>query len=510
MIRRVLLTLVPLGLLLVAGVLLILRGGGSAGKELLLGGPLLDMDPATISQILVTENGRQHRLVRGEGTAWSLRGALHDWVDPRLLAFRLDEMSAALGGAVLAGTEPLDRRYEFNGPQAVRLVILHEDGREIRLSLGAANPVTGFIYASGAGRPGCFTVVRETRDLLAGLPQSVRVQTLLPGFDPDSLEAIELVWGGRPARLQKEAGRWWLEVTGPDDPVVPAMAREYSIHYDDRWRLVDGVPRVLAHGETVALLVYDVSETPARQVVPLDYMAEARATWDLDHIWRSITLAGPGVDPDPATDDPDRLAIAFAAPLDEVSVGALRRGLPILAGKTPLQSLAGTLSPLVDLRALTLQVMDADTVTLAGTDGPLLRAAHDRSLTGRFDGRDEWTALPPLSRLGDEDNAQTTARHFVVELDRLPMVAVLPPTTDREVLRDDERLRLTIVWNDPPHREEYDVGVLAPEHLPTGSPPLADAPVNPGPVGLWRPADGRLLQIPSGLVLTGRNLARRD
>ena len=511
MIRRLLLTLVPLVLILAVGLTLVLRNGdGPDGGERLLGGPLLTLDLVHIQQILVTENGRQHRLVRGEGIPWSLRGALHDWVDPRLLAFRLDDLSRAEGGAVLAGTEPEDRRYEFNGPDAVRLVIRHEDGREVRLALGATNPVTGHVYGSGAGRPGCFPVRKETRDLIEALPQSVRVQTLLPPIDPESLDAIELVWGGRQSRLRQESGRWWLEVAGPDDSLLPALARAYSGQYDDRWRSVDGVLAIQARRETVELLIHDVSATPASQVVPLDYMEEARTAWGLDRTWRRVTFVGPGVDPDPAADDADRMGISFAEPLDATSVGATRRGQPVLGGKTPLQSLELSLSDFVDVRALTLQVMDADTVMLAGVDGPLLRAAHDRTRTGRFDGREEWKALPPLSRLGSEEDAQTTARFFVVELDRLATAAVLPPTSDRRVLQDDERLRLTIVWNDPPHREEYEVGVLAPQWLPAGAPPLVEAPKDPGPVGLWRPADGRLLQIPSGLVITGRNLARRD
>ena len=511
MIRRLLLTLVPLALILAIGLILVIRNGdGPDGGERLLGGPLLTLDLVNIQQILVTENGRQHRLVRGEGMAWSLRGALHDWVDPRLLAFRLDDLSRAEGGAVLAGTEPEDRRYEFNGPEAVRLVIRHEDGREVRLALGATNPVTGHVYGSGAGRPGCFPVRKETRDLIAALPQSVRVQTLLPPIDPQGLDAIELVWGGRQLRLRQESSRWWLEVTGPDDSLLPALARAYGSQYDDRWRTVDGIPGIQARRETVELLIDDVSAAPARQVVPLGHMEEARTAWGLDRIWRRITFVGPGVDPDPEAEDPNRLGISFAEPLDALSIGAMRRGRPVLAGKTPLQSLELPLSELVDVRALTLQVMDADTVVLAGVDGPLLRVAHDRNLTGRFDGRNEWKALPPLSRIGTEQDAQTTAQFFVVELDRLATAAVLPPTGDRRVLQDDERLHLTIVWNEPPHREEYDVGVFAQQWLPAGAPPLVEAPADPGPVGLWRPADGRLLQIPSGMVITGRNLARRD
>lgn len=509
MTRRLLMSATILVLVLGAGLFALLRrDDGPGGGERLLGGLLLDMDPATVSQIIVTEHGRQHRLERGAGTHWSLRGAIHDWVEPQLLAIRLTELAGAQGGAVLAGTVPEDRRYEFNGPDGVRLVVVHEDGREVRLAMGATNPVTGFVYASGGGRPGCFPIMRETRDVIAGLAESVRLLKLLPPVDLADLASIDLAWGDRPLHLWQADGRWWLQVSGPEDPRLPDLARDYHGHYDDRWRREEGRLGYQAHLETVGLLVHDITDNPAAMLVGPDDLAQARAAWGLDRIWRRVDLHGEGIDPDPSADRPDHLSIAFAAPLDPERIPFLRRDLPLLAGTTPRQSLDLPLDAFADRRALTMQVMPADTVLLAGQDGLLLRVAHDRTITGRFDGRHEWVALPPLSRMGSEEDAQTTASHFVVEVDRLATLAVLPPTSDRRVLKDDERLKLTLVWNDPPHREEYEVGVLDPAYLPPGSPTLADAPANPGPVGLWRPADGRLLQVSSNLVLTGRNLAR--
>jgi hypothetical protein len=95
----------------------------------------------------------------------------------------------------------------------------------------------------------------------------------------------------------------------------------------------------------------------------------------------------------------------------------------------------------------------------------------------------------------------------VVELDRLSCLAVFPPVEDPAVLQAQEQLRLTIVWNDPPDRREYRVGVLDEALLPSGA-TVAPSDGDTGPVGLWRASDGRLLQIPGGLVITGRNLAR--
>ena len=84
--RRVLVTVGGLlAVLVVAAVAILGLQGGRDDGERLLGGPLLDFEPTEVTQIIVTEGGRQHRLVRGEGLAWSLRGALHDWVDPLLL-----------------------------------------------------------------------------------------------------------------------------------------------------------------------------------------------------------------------------------------------------------------------------------------------------------------------------------------------------------------------------------------------------------------------------------------
>ena len=507
--RRVLVMVGGLLAVLVVAVVVILGlRGGRDDSERLLGGPLLDFDPTEVTQIIVTEGGRQHRLVRGEGLAWSLRGALHDWVDPLLLAYRMADLAQAQGGAILAGTVPEDRRYEFNGPQAVRLTLRMTDGREIRLAMGAVNPVTGHVYASGAGRPGCFPVLPETRDLVADLGQSVRVKTLLPRLDPDRLEGMDLVWGTRTLRFERAAGHWWLRVESLDDPALPELARNYQRHYDDRRRTDESGLMVQASRAAVLLFIDDVGASPAQQLAPVESIDLARLSWGLETVWRQVILRGTGLDPDPMADDPDLVDIVFGEPLDAKTIGAQRRGLPLLAGATPVLSLERPLHELVDTRALTPRIMDADTVTLAGAGGVLLRAGHDRTVQGRFDGRSEWHAVDQVVSAGDQRDPDDSARFLVVELDRLACLAVLPPTADPAVLEAEEQLRLTIVWNDPPDRREYRIGVLNPARVPGSGAALVPTEDDTGPVGLWRAADGRLLQIPGGLVVTGRNLAR--
>lgn len=501
---RTRLTLVLVILLaVIAGAVVLVQRSRDAGEHV-LGGPLIPLEMAEVNTVLVARDGQQFRFERQRGSAWSLGGALEDWVDPYALGRSLVRLDGAMGGRVLAGTEPEDRRYEFNGPRAVRLTLLTPDGQETRLSLGAANPVTGHVYASGAGRSACFPVESGTRDLVAGLPQNARLMSVLPPVLSADLDRIELTRGGRRDVFRRSGADWWLVVGGPDDPRVPPAVRAYGLHYRDKQRDEGGEHLVLAERRLIAELVATVTRTKVTNLVEPRDAAGFRSAWGLDEPWQGVRLQGPGIDPDPVSATPDELVVEFGTPLDPQTVPALRRGNPLLVAREAVSWLELPPGDLLDVRALEIHPLEADSVVLAGPGGVLARAGRQRDRAVRFDGRLQWDSL--LAVAGDE-GAHASVRSMIVGLERWPVLTTLPPTDDPAVLREDERLVLTVVGTDPSLRHVWHVGWLAVDRVSGGAAALAAEDGVEGPAGLWNPETGRLVQVPSWLMTTGRRLS---
>ena len=205
-----------------------------------LGGPLLTHTPEQIDGLLLTSGGAQYRLDRTGAGVWVLTGAVTDFVEASALEKALKKLASATGGRLLPGTEPEDRRYEFNGPGAIRLTVFTIDGERTSLALGAGNPTTGQFYACGAGRKSCFPVTAEFRQMLAELPATVRNRTLLPSFPLQSVTKVEIRGGRSDTRLERHQGRWWLLVQdqeeGPSLTGLGPLARSYQALYRDRRR----------------------------------------------------------------------------------------------------------------------------------------------------------------------------------------------------------------------------------------------------------------------------------
>ncbi|MCP4572955.1 MAG: hypothetical protein GY838_11430 [bacterium] len=472
--------------------------------EHVLGGPLFTLDLAEVKTVTVIRDGQQFRLERHRDSAWTLGGALADWVDPYALGRSLVKLDGAIGGTVLAGSEPEDRRYEFNGPQGLRLTMTTADGQQVGLALGATNPVTGHVYASGAGRTASFPVAPDTRELIAALPQNSRLMKVLPHVVPADLDRIELDRGGRRDVFVRDGSDWWLAIAGPQDTRLPEPVRAYAAHYGDKTRTVDGGFQVLAERRLIAELVLSVTGTNVANLVEPAEAAGYRSAWGLDDPWQRVALHGPGLDPDPLSETPDLLTVAFGLPLDRDLVPALRRGNPLLVKRQAIAWLEPPPGELLDLRALELHPLRADTVTLSGQAGVLARAARNRDRDVRFDGRLQWDSL--LATGGDE-HAHAAVRSMVVGLDRLPILATLAPSDDPSVLRNDERLRLTVVGVDPAPSQEWHLGWLAVDRVAGGTASLVQEEGIEGRAGLWNPRDGRLVQVPSWILLTGRSLS---
>ena len=201
------LQLATLGLLAVAvaaGTFLWSTRAGAPGRagaaNAATGGPLLAPSGTPIDAILVGARGRSVRLEKQATGAWTLSGSLEDDVDQAAVAALVDTLLAARGGPLLPGTEPGDRRYEFNGPEGVQVVVRRADGSTVDFSLGVVNPVTGTRYATGAGRRFCFTVPYALRERLAALPEGVRATVLLPDLDAAAVREVVIEGAGEPLR----------------------------------------------------------------------------------------------------------------------------------------------------------------------------------------------------------------------------------------------------------------------------------------------------------------------
>lgn len=474
------------------------RGGG---PDLTRGGPLLATDLATVERLQLVSGGATFRFDRIEDSLWTLSGAVSDWVDPLRLAYQLGPLGEALGGALVAGTEPEDRRYEFNAPGSMRLSLFGPGGEE-RLLLGTTNPISGRYYASGAGRSACFTVDAAVGERLAGLVQAVRLHTLLPPVKPAALARIEVVRPRRTDVLVAADSRWWLKVAALDDPALPPVARRWHAHYDDRQRQDDEGLWILADDRAVAGLVNEVSGLQAVNLPAARDVGLALDQWGLAEPVITVRLEGPGVDPDPTGPSPDRLEIAFAIPLDDKVVPAVRRGLPVLAPRQAIETLEQPPGVLAHVFALTRRPLLADRFVLSGADGLLLEGRRqDIELLG--DERSQWRQVAPALD-GPPGQAHVMLQTTLVDLDRLAVLAVLPPTTDAGVLLDEERLEIVLERGGVV--ETWHCGRLDAARVPGGPGALAATSDVVGPVGLWRPADGRLLQVPPTLIVTARTL----
>jgi hypothetical protein len=498
-VRRALVMVIAAVVLAVAGWYLL--APRDRGPDLTRGGPMLATDLGAVERLQLVSGGATFRFDRLEESLWTLSGAVADWVDPLRLAYQLGPLGEAVGGPLIAGTEPEDRRYEFNAPGSIRLSLYGPQGEE-RLLLGATNPVTGRYYASGAGRPACFSVEASVGERLAGLVQAVRLQTLLPPVKPAALARIEVVRARRTDVLTAAEGRWWLKVAALDDPALPPVARRWHAFYGDRHRQDAEGLWILADDRAVAGLVNEVSGLQAVNLPDARDVGLALDQWGLGRPLITVRLEGPGIDPDPTGPSRDRLEIGFAMPLDDKVVPAVRRGLPVLAPRQAIETLEQPPGVLAHAFALTRRPLLADRFVLRGPEG-LLMAGRRENVELLGDERSQWRQVEP-----EEDvppaQANVLLQTTLVDLDRLGVLAVLAPTTDAAVLRSEERLEIILERDGV--AETWYCGRLEPNLVPGGLQALAAADGVTGPVGLWRPADGRLLQVPPTLLLTARTL----
>lgn len=478
--------------------------GRRSEQAIVLSGPLLPVPAERITGLIFTQQGGQYRFDRQAPDVWSLSGATSDFLDARSLGFLLTNLGQAFGGPVLPGTEPEDPRYDFNTPEAIRLTFFTTDGERMTLVVGALNPVTGHYYASGLKRAGCFMIAAEPRESLAQLPGSVQLRTLLPAVSDTSLVGIEL-WRGRTEYdLESKNGRWWLKVPASGLAALDERVVAYNRYYFDRIRHESDGDWVLASPTMVRSLVFETTRTVVKEIMPVSETTVWREKWGLDSPWRTVRLLGPGINPDPGDRSPDAMEIAFGAPLSSLLIPATRREVVLVADGQAYQTLEAPLGEWTNRLALSRPAMEAAALEIR-REGRLVAAGEKAEGPREVDGRELWKTTVPSAVGPRAKKMSYGVGEIIVDMDRMPMLAALPPVKETSPLQGRElvEVSLTYVEAGVPTQDVFQVGFLtdtARKNLPIDS---------AAPVALWYPETGKLLLVSDFLIVTSRNLANQ-
>lgn len=502
---------IVMAILLLAAVAALTYLRGRDDRDTTLGGRLFAVDPGEIDGLLVTKPGLQIRLDRSADGFWSLGGDVSDHVEQGAVHQLLRTIVLAQGGPLLAGTEPEDRRFEFNGPQAIRLTVFATGREPLKLALGTDNPVSGLFYASGVGRPGSFQVPAEFRQALDRLPYDVQARHLLPDVPRDAVTGLTLGRGDRSHELRRLEGRWWIAAPPEGPGFFGPVVADYHRYYGDRIIRAEGRDWVLADPDRVANQIYQVSDTIVRRILPPAEGAAQLAAWDLAPPWRTVVLHGPGIEADPTADDPDRLELGFGPFLGEDGVPVLRRGNVLLTDVEAIGLLEQPVRLMAHRRALDLRPLEADRFELR-REGRLLVAGERTGQAATDEGREAWVTVFPAAGEADanEKIRQGLARDLVVNLGRLEILEVLPPLDDPAVLAEKEKVTITLTWGAGQNVQEtvmvigrFDRDRLAARGI---DPRVIATESSAGTAGFLVPASGQFFQVSGQIMVTARNL----
>ncbi len=506
---------IPRSTLLLALVLLVSAVGlfwvsrTPSSRNEILGGPLLDLENTTIDGFLLTRGGGQYRFDRNAQGYWTLRGGLDDFLDQKAVLSFLNDLKVSEGGRLLAGTEIEDRRYEFNGPDALRLTVFTADGRQQKLAIGTVNPVTGRFYASSPRRPGCFPVTEIVRHRLAALPSSLQLPYLLPHFDRNVIQRLEIWYSGELHILQRFEDRWWLRMPPGGLAAMGPEAQAYNQIYADRMEARDGHTWLLASENVPYQIIYECSEIIINEFTPPSIGQARLQEWDLDPAWRRVKMYGAGINPDSTEAASGVLDIALGMALEDNRVPVLRRGNVMLTEGEALNRLSGPLSDLLHGTAITFLVAECDSFQASREGSLMLSAIHGaapavRPGTQKRPTVESWlTQYPAASQREDlrEASYHGLSRHLIVNLDRLEILKVLPATNERRVLSEKERVVFEFFGPEKEVRT-LEFGFLDEEYV---SADLVTPPDGMPPVGMWQPETGQLIQVPGHVVVTLRS-----
>jgi len=474
---------------------------GTGGRGL-TGGPLFTADLDALEALEIRRPAGTTVLERAGG-GWRLTGLVDDpFVDPERTMAVLGALMAGQGAPVLAGTEPDARRFGFGGEGSFELVLHLEGGVRERLALGDVSEVGELIYASGAGRPGVFGIGGGLYAQLAGLPDSIRLQRLLPRLALADLDSLALGRrGGDTWRFAPDAavgavdrGRWWLRWPAGVDGLAGQAAR-YHGWYGDRQRRHGGALWLLADVRRLREAVFRASDTAVLALPgPQDDQPHVLAGAGLDPPYRTLALhrrAG----------EPWTLALGELQEGTPPAVFVRRASALVIARGEALHPLEGPLAEFLDLGALSFRPEVADSLRLDTPARPVLWARKAADPAARREALDSvWDAVvPPGWALAfDPEAARNQAADLQLALDRLPATGFLPPAP-ADPLADGPRWRLR-VWL--PGGGEGAPGGEVGEVAEVWFGELAGT----GQAAVWTPATGKVALIDAEFLVTLRNL----
>ncbi len=429
--------------------------------------PLLRSSPADIVAIEVRQPGGASRLERADG-GWQLAGVVTDFVDTSRVQPLLHSLAAATAGPPIPGAASDDRRFGFADADAVELLLTFRDGHSVQLGMGALNPVTGLVYARGAGRDGVFVVTGPLRDLWTTVPDAVRLRRLLPDIVRAEVDTVRIFARGaaQPLLIARAEGRWWARQPGTG---LGTRVARYQQFYDDRRRTDAAGTWVLAEDRALSSLIYEVSETQVVDFAPAGAEAAVAVEMGLEPPYRAVELVlADGVR--------HRLDLGE---LQENDLVWARRGASVVATQAlALRTVEGPFADFADLGAFSFAFAGADSYSLDGL------------LTGRADPDSAGRWLPTGASGGTLPIATRAAMNLLsdlqVAMDRLPALDILPPAA-ADPLQAKERYTVT-AWLPGGRRHDIALGRLRDDDRPAA----------------WDAADGKVLVVSQEILVSLR------
>ncbi len=358
-------------------------------------------------------------------------------------------------------------------------------------------------------RPGCFPITEIFRNRLAALPSSLQLAVLLPYFDRNTIQKVDIWFGEEQHVLQKFENRWWLLQPPGGLAALGRQARSYHSVYSDRVKEFQGKTWLLAREDAVSQLIYQCSELVINEIPDPREVQVKLQELALDPPHRRVQLHGPGINPDSDESSPDMLEIAFGEETEDKRVPVLRRGNVLMTESEALGRLDASLADFLHLGAITFLVAESDSLRGFREGTLVISAVHGQEAEVMPGGQkrpasEAWRTVYPPAELRPElrkTGYHGLSRNFVVILDRLEILKVLPPTADRNIFSEKERILIELFGpGDKVSKLEF--GFLNDSLLQEELVQVDDGSL---PVGLWIPETGQLLQVTSNILVTMRS-----
>ncbi len=455
---------------------------GQAGA----GTTLIGMTRDRVDLLAVDLADRSLELRRGPD-GWAFTGGFADRIDANRATDLVRELCEAPAVPLLPGGGEFDTvGLGLSGHESVRAILGDQTGRRVELVVGLRNPVHDLCYARVAGREGAWGVAPRLRVLLLSLPNAVRLQRLWPLFDVAGADSVARHLAGAPLPdlfARDARGAWWVRAPAAGVAGEGEGFAAYARIYGDRVERRDGHVWWRARDRAVREWIFQLDDAVLSAFGLRDAPIETL---------RALGLRPPRASVHVALRNGDEIGADFGAPVSPGQVACLRDGRPhVLHAPQGVSQLAQRpLATFLNVDVLASGVQEADSLCVERPAGDTLLARR-QGRAWSVDGRSEAVARPTPGEL---------ARDLVLSLERLEIVAPLPPTLSQEEALRPPFGYVVTVWGAgrPPAGEMAQFGLPA----TNGGRGEADSSA----AVAWFPADGKRLLIDRQFLVSLRNL----